>query len=295
MSALEHAPAGAPGMAGMRPAWRIGTSFQPLFGVHSAALAGYEALARPVNPVGEAVAPADYFASHAGADLTRVDRECRRAHLSRFAALDDGVGFLYLNVHPRALLADVATDLRGEFARHGIAPARVCLEILEDECGDEGLLAEVAIACREAGIRVAMDDFGIARSNFDRLAAVQPDFVKIDRSLLNEAVGCAKARRVLPSVIRMLHDAGTEVVVEGIEEAAEALCAIESGADYLQGHYFGTPRPSLSPDPMATDLICKLKKIAGTCVRDPAGCDDPTANSCLARLLAAGRAMGMAD
>jgi len=290
-----RAPIGAPGMAGMPPAWRVATSFQPIFSVHSAALAGYEALARPVSAAGAPITPAAFFASHSEAELPRVDRECRRAHLARFASLDDGTGFLYLNVHPRALLADATVDLRAELALHGLAPARVCIEILENESGDEGLLAEAVDVCRDTGIRVAMDDFGIARSNFDRVVALAPDFVKIDRSILNEAVGCARARRLLPSVVEMLHEAGTLVVVEGIEEAAEALCAIEAGADYVQGYYFGVPRSALAIDPMATDILCKLKKLRVACDREPDDCDSGTAGSCLARLAAAGRALGTAD
>ena len=282
-------------MAGMPPAWRVTSSFQPLFSVHSATLAGYEALARPVNAAGEPIRPADFFAAHAEADLARLDRECRRTHLSRFASLDEGAGHLYLNVHPRSLLADSGIDLRAELALHGLAPARVCLEILEDESGDEGLLAEAVALCRTTGIRVAMDDFGIARSNFDRVVALAPDLVKIDRSLLNEAVGCTKARRLLPSVVKLLHDAGTQVAVEGIEEAPEALCAIEAGADFLQGFYLGTPRPSLALDPIATDLIRRLKRLAGSCEGEPSGCDADAASSCLARLLVAGRSLGAAD
>lgn len=282
-------------MGGVPPAWRVTSSFQPLFSVHSASLAGYEALARPVSEAGEPILPADFFASHREADLPRLDRACRRAHLSRFASLDEGAGFLYLNVHPRALLADGGIDLPGELALHGLAPARVFIEILEDESGDEGLLAEAVALCRATGVRIAMDDFGIARSNFDRVVALAPDLVKIDRSLLNEAVGCAKARRLLPSVVKLLHEAGTQVVVEGIEEAPEALCAIEAGADFLQGFYLGAPRPSLALDPIATGLIRKLKDLAGSCEGELSGCDAQAASSCLARLLVAGRALGAAD
>lgn len=289
-----RAPFDAPGMAGMPPAWRVATSFQPIFSVHSAALAGHEALARPVSAAGEPIAPVAFFAAYFEGELPRIDRECRRAHLSRYASLNEGTGLLYLNVHPRALLADASVDLRAELALHGLAPARVCIEILEDESGDEDLLAEAVAVCRATGIRVAMDDFGVARSNFDRVVALAPDFVKIDRSLLNEAVGCTKARRLLPSVVRLLHDAGTQVIVEGIEEAPEALCAIEAGADFVQGYYFGVPRPSLAIDPMVVDLLCKLKKLRSSCDREPADCDADTAGSCLARLVAAGRALGAA-
>lgn len=295
MAEVGRGPLGAPGMAGMPPALRIATSFQPVFSVHSSALAGFEALARPVNGAGEPVAPAGYFAACAAADLARVDRECRRAHLSRFAALDEGRGRLHLNVHSRALAALAALDLRTEIALQGIAPGRVCIEIMDDECGDEGLLAEAVSLCRATGIRVAVGDFGIARSNIDRVTALAPDFVKIDRARLDEAVGCSKARRLLPSVVSVLHEAGTEVIVEGIEEASDALHAIEAGADLVQGFYFGIPRPALLVDRMVTELICRLKRLCGSSERLPAFCSGRAAAECLDRLLAGAPAMGAAD
>jgi EAL domain-containing protein (putative c-di-GMP-specific phosphodiesterase class I) len=283
-------------MAGIPPACRIATCFQPIFSVHSSALAGFEALARPVTAAGVPIATGDFFAARSTAELARIDRECRRAHVSRFAALDEGRGMLYLNVHPRALLADASDDLRAELGLHGLEPSRVCIEILEDDSGDEGLLAEAVAFCRQTGIRVAMDDFGIARSNFDRVAALSPDYVKIDRSILNETMGCTKAARLLPSAIRVLHDAGAQVVVEGIEEAPEALCAIEAGADFVQGFYFGIPRSALVVDPMATDFICRLKRLRHACGSEAPDCGVSNAVTCLARLLDGGPpALGTAD
>jgi EAL domain-containing protein (putative c-di-GMP-specific phosphodiesterase class I) len=278
-------------MAGMPPALRIATSFQPVFSVHSSALAGFEALARPVNEAGEPIDPAGYLASSAPVDLARVDRECRRAHLSRFADLDEGRGRLHLNVHPRALVALAALDLRTEIALHGLAPARVCIEIMDDECGDEGLLAEAVSLCRATGIRVAVEGCGIARSGIDRMKVMAPDYVKIDRARLDES----KSGRLLPELVRALHDGGTEVIVEGIEEASQALHAIEAGADFVQGFYFGIPRPALAVDRMVTDLICRLKRLRSTCEKEPAHCGGSVAAACLGRLLAGVPAMGTAD
>jgi EAL domain-containing protein (putative c-di-GMP-specific phosphodiesterase class I) len=278
-------------MAGMPPALRIATSFQPVFSVHSSALAGFEALARPVNGTGEPVAPAGHFASCAPADLARLDRECRRIHLSRFADLDEGRGRLHINVHPRALVALAALDLRTEIALHGLAPARVCIEIMDDECGDEGLLAEAVSLCRATGIRVAVEGCGIARSGIERVTALAPDYVKIDRARLDES----KAGRFLPAFVRALHEGRTEVIVEGIEEASQALHAIEAGADFVQGFYFGTPRPTLAVDRMATDLICRLKRLRSTCGTEPDHSAGSMAAACLGRLLAGAPAMGTAD
>jgi len=94
----------------------------------------------------------------------------------------------------------------------------------------------------------------------------------------------------------VLHDAGAQVVVEGIEEAPEALCAIEAGADFVQGFYFGVPRAALVVDPMATDFICRLKRLRNACELEAQDCGVSNAVACLARLLEVGpRALGAAD
>jgi EAL domain-containing protein (putative c-di-GMP-specific phosphodiesterase class I) len=223
-----------------------------------------------VSAAGETIAPSAFFSSCADAEVARVDRECRRAHLSRFASLDGGQGRLHLNVHPRALAADSASDLGAELGAHGLAPARVCIEIIGAATGDEGLLAQAVAACRAAGVQVALDDFGIGRSNLDRVARLAPDLVKVDCPALGQAMGGAQARRLLPLVVGLLREGGAQVVVESIEEAPDALCAIEAGADFVQGWYFGGARSGLAPDPMATEIIGRLKRLreAPTAVSD---------------------------
>ena len=242
----------------------LGTGFQPIYAVRDGALAGHEALIRAVDAAGQPVSPATFFGSARPGEIASLDRACRRVHLAQFASLDPGDVPLHLNVHPLAALDDARArfDLRLELGLHGIRPARVCVEILEGECGDEDRLAEAAAAYRAVGLRIAMDDFGFERSNFDRVAALRPDFVKIDRLLLSRAVGRAGARRLLPSLVRLLHESDAQVIVEGIEDAPEALFAVETGADFLQGYYFGSPRPTLAVDPLPPRLMAELKRVA---------------------------------
>lgn len=264
MAAGSGTPGGVPGLSGLPPARRVGTNFQPLYSVHAAALAGFEALARPVGAMGEAVGPAQFLALRAEGDIARIDRAWRRAHLARFASLDEGRGALHLNVHPTALGADAAAELREDIAAHALAPSRVCIEILGGDTADEDLLAHVAAACRAIGVRVAIDGFGVARSNVDRLARILPDLAKISRPALEAVAGRDEARRILPSLARLLHEAGSEVAVSGIEDASAAICALEAGADLVQGAYFGIPRAGLTPDPIAIEILCRMKRLRGS-------------------------------
>lgn len=236
----------------------LASAFQPIYGIREGRAVGYEGLVRATGANGRLVRSAGLFEDLPEEEAISLDRTCRTLHLRSFASIDPGTPMLHLNLDPRAAVAE-AQNVRAVGSRvryFGLVPARVCFEILEGACADEGLLVDAVAAYREMGFSIAMDDFGAVRSNFDRVAALRPDFVKLDRALLSDAVGEAKARRMLPSAVAMLHATGTRVVVEGVEDAADALVAIEAGADYLQGYHLSVPGQGL-PDHAVTDRIMK--------------------------------------
>jgi EAL domain-containing protein (putative c-di-GMP-specific phosphodiesterase class I) len=196
-----------------------------------------------------------------------LDWACRALHLRNFARQGDpGNLTLYLNVFPEAAL-DEAGDAR-EFERliryYGLAPARVCVEILQAGCADEGLLREAVASYRDIGVSIAMDDFGVGRSNLDRIVSLQPDVVKVDRTLLVDAMGDRNARRLLPALVALLHGAGSRVGAEGIESAQEALIALEAGVDYLQGWYYSRGRERIGEDTLSEQILAELKRMRAT-------------------------------
>lgn len=248
-------------------AWRdvvLTSHFQPIFGIHRESCVGYEALVRATDAQGRAVAPNPLFESafRAGHGV-ELDWVCRALHLRNFARFDPGDRKLFINVHSQAAMQDFPAA--GEFADlvrfYGLSPRRVCVEILEDSCGDESVLRKTVAAYRRAGAAIAMDDFGLGRSNIDRIVALRPDVVKIDRSILIDAVGDQKARRMLPAIIELLHEAGAQVAVEGIESANEAVIAIDSGADHVQGHYFAQPAAGLADEAYGASVVTRLMRL----------------------------------
>lgn len=247
--------------------WRdvvLTSHFQPIYGIQRESCVGYEALVRANDAEGRAVAAHALFeaAFRAGHGI-ELDWVCRALHLRNFARVDPGDRKLFVNIHSQAAMRDFPAA--GEFSDlvrfYGLSPKRVCVEILEDSCGDESALRKTVAAYRRAGAAIAMDDFGIGRSNFDRIVALRPDVVKIDRSILIDAVGDLKARRMLPAIIELLHETGAEVAVEGIESASEAMIAIDSGTDHLQGYYFAPPAAQLADEAYGASVITRLMRM----------------------------------
>lgn len=239
---------------------------QPVYSVKAAACIGFEALVRANDASGTAIRPDRLFEkAYERGDGVLLDWICRALHLRRFATIDAGERSLFLNIHPEAAMRDArsAREFADLVRYYGLAPARLCVEVLEAPCADEGALREAVHGYRGMGASIAMDDFGLGRSNFDRIVALRPDMVKIDRTILARAVGDARARRMLPSIIDLLHESGAQVVVEGIESAGEALLAIEAGGDHLQGFHFAAPSAQLPDDVLAHGILAELLRMRG--------------------------------
>jgi EAL domain-containing protein (putative c-di-GMP-specific phosphodiesterase class I) len=237
---------------------------QPIYSVGTGSCLGFEALVRAVDADGLPVRPAPLFErAYREGDGVLLDWICRALHLRKFATIDRGDRKLFLNVHPEAAIRD-ARKVR-EFADlvryYGLDPRRLCVEILEAPCADEGELRAAVEGYRELGAGIAMDDFGLGCSNFDRVASLRPDLVKLDRLALAAGVGDTRARRMLPSIIDLLHETGTEVVVEGVESGNEALFAIESGADHLQGFHFAAPSANLPDETLTRGILAELLRM----------------------------------
>lgn len=100
-------------------------------------------------------------------------------------------------------------------------------------------MAEVVAMIREAGYRVALDDFGASDSNLLRLARLPVDEVKIDAALLDFRRG----QTLLPHIVRCIHELEAEACIEGIETEAHHDIAVAAGADTAQGFLYGPPGP----------------------------------------------------
>jgi len=243
----------------------LASHFQPILSVRDAACHGYEALLRAADGERLRVSPAALFEG-AGESRAVLDWACRALHLRNYARFEPDERTLFLNVHPQVAAHDAgcAIDL-GELVRYyGLLPKRVCVEISPDDSVDEQALLEAVAIYREMGISIAVDGFGKGRANFDRVIAVHPDVVKIDRSLFaDRMLGWGRARRMLGGVVELLHEARARVVVSGIETAAEARVAVDAGADYVQGFFFCEPDAGPADEPAAVARLAAILRAGG--------------------------------
>jgi EAL domain-containing protein (putative c-di-GMP-specific phosphodiesterase class I) len=216
--------------------------FQPIFGMLHRRPVGGETLLRVTNADGTLSTPLAAFARCAGsAQRVELDWACIRLHLQQGQRLLAPDEWLFLNVLPQTLEQPrYVADLMREVVRAGLAPQQIVLEVLESE-GDDQPLARAIAALRAEGFVTALDDFGIGRSNLDRIATLAPDIVKIDREFLHLAMTRRHFERLLPTLVKLIHETGSLVVVEGIESQDELDFVAQCNADLVQGYLLGRP------------------------------------------------------
>lgn len=215
--------------------------FQPFIDTATGRIAGIEALGRLRQDDGslQSVGPLFAEAKRAAAQLRRLDRQIRDNALSRLHEAPQD-WFLSLNISPRwisRLKPGQSLPSLKQLQRHGISADRIVFEITELS-GDSQRLAQVVELYREAGARIAIDDFGAGYSQLDRVLALQPDILKLDMRLFQAAARGGPSSDVVRALAQMAEKTGCWIIAEGVETEAELHFALECGSRYVQGFLF---------------------------------------------------------
>jgi EAL domain-containing protein (putative c-di-GMP-specific phosphodiesterase class I) len=145
----------------------------------------------------------------------------------------------FVNLHSRDLLDDSLFSAKSPLS--AIA-SRVILEITERASLDEVKDARQKIAeLRRMGFRIAIDDLGAGYAGLTSFATLEPEFVKLDMSLIREVDKSRTKEKLVYSMASLCKDLGMTVVAEGVETAAEREVVVAVGCDLLQGYLFAKP------------------------------------------------------
>ncbi|MDE2611330.1 MAG: EAL domain-containing protein [Burkholderiales bacterium] len=217
--------------------------FQPVFSVSHRRAIGYHASLRARDAQGNPVPSHEVFTQAARrGDLLELGRLAESLHLGNFQVFDSRDEWLFLSLHPAALLDTVYGDvLLTNLKTLGLSPQRVVLEVPEQAGGDTPRFGAIVESLRKAGFLIALGGFGAKHSNIDRVWHLHPDIVTLDRGILAQASEHSYLERVLPGLVSLLHESGQLVLMGGLSTEREALIALECNVDFVQGQYFAGP------------------------------------------------------
>jgi len=224
--------------------------FQPLVDTATGRIAGYEALARLRDDQGQVVSAGPLFTDPTvdPVDLLELDRSIRRMALEAFR--DNPEGFISINISPlwvSQLEPGKPLPSLQLLEEIGLPPEQVVFEITELQ-GNIHELKDAVRRYREAGIRIAIDDFGAGYSMLDRVLALEPDILKLDIQLFRQAAsGNGNSGDFVKALALMAEKSGCWIIAEGVETEQELHFALECGARYVQGYLFAKPAENFLP------------------------------------------------
>lgn len=215
--------------------------YQPIIGLTSGKIEGYEALARYRDAKGRILSAGSLFLDP---DIDSemklsIDRQVRQQALKDFACYEDS-GYININISPGWI--DRLDDLNQlptlkMVKDAGISPSRIIIEITETS-GDLTRLRDVVCAYHDAGMLVAIDDFGAGASQIDRIEALEPDIVKLDMRMFKRSLNSSISADIALAITNIASRVGCHIVCEGVETEDEFYFGIECGCSHIQGFLF---------------------------------------------------------
>lgn len=220
--------------------------FQPIVSLTTGQLHAHEALVRGPQGMPLHTPDALFAAARRESLVQEFEVACLDTALKRWSALDQR-GRVFLNVSATALVRCFGhiepRELVERMRHRGVMPEQMVLEITEHEhVGDVARLVELAHRLHEAGLRLALDDFGDGRSSLRLWSELAPDYVKIDKYFTADIARHAQRLKTLQALLQIAETLGSSLVAEGIETADDLRVLRDLGISFGQGYFLGRPQ-----------------------------------------------------
>lgn len=227
-------------------------AYQPIVSLSATGSMGYEALLRTTAEEIKGPGEVLELAEKTGR-LVDLGRAVRMRVAMELPQLDSDI-CVFVNLHPADLEDD---DLYASDSPLAPFAKRVVLEITEraSVTHDETLNDRMK-RLRSLGYRLAVDDLGAGYSGLTTLARVQPEFVKLDGSLVRGIDASTVNQVVITAVLDLATELRSQVVAECIETRGEYNTLSSLGVDLMQGYFFARPgKPFVNVDLSVLDQV----------------------------------------
>jgi EAL domain-containing protein (putative c-di-GMP-specific phosphodiesterase class I) len=226
--------------------------FQPEVDLASGAVVGMEALLRWQHPDRGLLWPGDFLAVADGAGLLPdlgwwVLERCA-SELESWRPLpltvDGARRQLWVNVAGSQLLEPGFVDRVARLVHDSaLPPGALGLEVTEEALALGSRTAPALLeSLREAGVALAVDDFGTWYSSLGTLGELPIEAVKLDQSFVRGVGSDLEGDNIVSSGIELAHAHGVRVVAEGVESWSEGARLCELGCDRALGYLFSGPQ-----------------------------------------------------
>ncbi|MCL6412240.1 EAL domain-containing protein [Pantoea agglomerans] len=224
--------------------------YQPKFCSGGTRLMGFEALLRWQHPQRGLLTPELFLprAEKTGQIIALgnwvIGEACRQLRLWHNQGHSDwtvSVNLSALQFHQRDLL----TILTQTLARNQLPGSALMLEITEAIAMRDPAFSQQRIReLQQAGVSVAIDNFGIGYANLLHLKDLDASELKIDRSFINCLRPGSEDATVVSAMLTLAQSLNLRMVAEGVETEEQQHLLTSLGFDALQGYLLGKPTPA---------------------------------------------------
>lgn len=237
-------------------------SYQPMYRLKDGRLRGYEALLRWHHPELGTITPTEFIpiAEYNGLIVPIGEWVLREACKKLLYMNQYGTKELMMsvNISPVQLQDSAFTSrLLHVLEEYGLRPAAIELEIKESVMIHSSQQSIAALSnLRAAGVRIALDDFGIGYSSYQNLQKLPIHCLKIDKSFIGKIDVGGAERYIVESIIQLVHKLGLEAVAVGVEFEEQYRLLREWGCHYAQGYLLSQP---MDPTMIDEDMFRGIK------------------------------------
>ncbi|MGA3218892.1 MAG: EAL domain-containing protein [Acidimicrobiales bacterium] len=238
---------------------RVVVEYQPMVDIMSGHPVGAEALVRirdldhGLRLPGSFLGVAEETGLLVTIDKVVLNDAVKQASTWR-ARLGPGFGGVAINVTARHLAdSEFRQAVLDQLKAHGVPPGDLMIEVTEQVLMEASNSAMTGLrALRDLGVNVGLDDFGTRYSSLAYLRQFPLDFVKIDKSFIDDLVTDPKVRAIVGAIIVLSHALDLTVVAEGVEVPSQRQVLIDLGCDRAQGFLYG---PSGAPEDIHSPVL----------------------------------------
>jgi EAL domain-containing protein (putative c-di-GMP-specific phosphodiesterase class I) len=220
--------------------------YQPIVNLLQPDVLGWEALSRPAGGSFENIEQL-FKAAYEDRSIWPLERLCREKAMEGLGGLGPSE-LLFLNVEPDSIDDPQfrSPQMLHMLERARLSPERVVLEMTEHaSVRDFTAFRQTLAYFRSLGFRLAIDDMGSGYSALASVAEIQPEFIKIDMSLIRELDVRPLKRELVDTISRFARRTGIQVIAEGIETARELEVLVDLEVPLGQGYLFARPSAPL--------------------------------------------------
>ncbi|MBO4396555.1 MAG: EAL domain-containing protein [Eubacterium sp.] len=228
---------------------RVVVFYQPIWSIEKKKFVSAEALVRIRREDGSIIPPGMFIpvAEETGhiLELGRIvfEKVCRFISVQEPKKL--GIDYIEVNLSVKQCeQRELSAVYRGIIQKYKVNPAYINLEITESSSIEirQNVIDNMHDLIRFV-IDFSLDDFGNGQSNLDYIIDMPVAIVKFDRKMTQAYFSSEKARLVMRTIVKMIHEMHLKIVAEGVEHKHELEELERIGVEYIQGFFFSKPLP----------------------------------------------------